>query len=108
MFKTDLRQGVVNSQYEETEEFKSWACEVLKGECVIIHEALGHRVCFEHEEDLIAYALAWSEPFQLPKFVIPKFRRVMPTIMVNDIMGVSPMSAPKFRTPRVINPKEHK
>ena len=108
MFKADLRQGVVNSQYEETEEFRDWTSSVLQGECRLVHKFSGYHVCFDHEEDLIAYMLTWTEPFQLPKVIIPTIRRVMPTVIVNDILGVSPMSPPSLNPPRILNPKIYK
>ena len=51
---------------------------------------------FSMQEDQVAYLLRWTEdlPANISQILIPLIRRVMPSIIANDIIGVSPMTGP--------------
>ena len=49
---------------------------------------------FSNQEDQVAYLLRWTEDISIDRALIPLLRRVMPSIIANDIIGVSPMTGP--------------
>ena len=104
MFKADLRAGVINHLAEETDPFKSWGQTALMGSYVLNHDPDGVHVWFDLEQDLIAYTLTWCEPWPSPQVIIPLLRRVMPTIMVNDITGFSPKCPPSVNPQHIPHP----
>lgn len=56
---------------------------------------------FQHEADLVMFRLRWAEDIaemskgaEAGRVIIPVLRRVMPRIIAQDIIGVSPMTGP--------------
>lgn len=93
MFKAELRKHVAAGWYEFTPEFTSWASMMFTGPYKMGKDGHGYCIEFEHEDDLISYNLVYTEPL-FSKDTIPIMRRVMPTIIAKDILGVSPFNAP--------------
>lgn len=95
MYEQDIRAHVLDSDLNWSPEFESWAELTLKGAYELKQESVKWSVWFELEEDAIAYNLTWCESvYTHPKVIIPLLRRVIPTIIAYDILGVSPLTAP--------------
>lgn len=95
MYEQDIRAGVLDADNMWTPEFESWAELTLKGAYELKQDGVKFSVLFEMEEDSIAYTLTWCDAVvTYPKIIIPLMRRVMPTIIAQDILGVSPFTAP--------------
>lgn len=99
-FSSPIREGVVNSNSSTlSDEFLEWS-KMLTGKWEYIAEDLKTTrisyptsIMFENEDDQAAYLLRYTEPYSFFNY-ISLFRRVMPTIIANDIIGVSPMVGP--------------
>jgi hypothetical protein len=95
MYEQDIRAGVLDADHMWTPEFESWAELTLQGAYTLKQDDMKLSVQFESEDDATAYTLTWCDPVvTYPKIILPLMRRVMPTIIAQDILGVSPFTAP--------------
>lgn len=100
-FSHPIRNNVVffkHSHWVVTSDFFQWASEMLEGSYQIENFDNYQRpvnLIFDREHDAVAYELAWQEPWTaINTVMLNTIRRVMPTIIANDIIGVSPMTGP--------------
>lgn len=100
-FSRPIRNNVVffkHNHWSITPEFFQWASVILEGSYQIENFDNYQRpinLIFDQEHDAVAYELTWQEPWTvINPVVLNTIRRVMPTIIANDIIGVSPMKGP--------------
>jgi len=91
MHRTSLREGVADSQFHFTPQFLTWAQTALTGHYSIETDTPNKFIQFELADDLATFALVWTEEY-VAKITINK--RVMPTIIATNIIGVSPLTGP--------------
>ena len=101
MFVAPLKDKVVEPYSTNfTQEFLDWASSTLEDKYEIVMERNGKesdyaKLIFSSENDMTLYLLTWTEEVTYPKSVIlPIIRRVMPTVIANEILGVQPMTGP--------------
>jgi len=106
-----IRHGVYDYlKKAATEEFLEWSgCFV--GTWEFYQENSMTTIRFSHQEDQVAYLLRWTEDVASDQIMINLVRRVMPSIIANDIVGVSPMTGPigqifSMRTRYLPNPTD--
>ena len=95
MYESPIRKGVMATSDKVTDAFVKWS-QGLAGTYDINDDDDGRiRIRFSHQEDQAAYLLTWTEDLiNEVDSVVALVRRVMPTIIANDIIGVSPMTGP--------------
>mgnify|MGYP003351881881 CR=1 FL=1 len=93
MFGSPIRNGVLATLDQVTEEFEKWSTGLIGTYEIDINDGK-NEIRFSHQEDQAAYLLTWTEDIPLTTLLIPLLRRVMPSIIANDIIGVSPMTGP--------------
>lgn len=89
-----LQEGV----WSFTDQFLLWASTSLSGgyELEVGNDlSTVPNLLFLTEDDAVAYDLTWTEALINPvPLLLSSIRRVMPNIIAQDIVGVSPMVAP--------------
>lgn len=85
----ELGPDATNFGWEATAEFAEWSKNLI-GEWRTSPD--GMKIEFTHEDDLVAYLVVWIEEWAFDPVIMPIIRRVMPTIIANDILGVQPMA----------------
>lgn len=104
-YESPIRKGVLSDDRRvASEEFDKWSSCLVGGyelEYKPIAESdtklfsLPTGIIFTCEEDRAAYLLTWTEEYvDLQSILIPLIRRTMPSIIAQDIIGVSPMTGP--------------
>lgn len=89
-----LQEGI----WSFTDQFLLWASTSLSGgyELEVGNDlSTVPNLLFETEDDAVAYDLTWTEALINPvPLLLPIIRNVMPNIIAQDIVGVSPMTGP--------------
>lgn len=97
-FVGKLRKGIIKGDGDLTIEFEQFISK-CRGSVIVEkkqyteHFSMPNQIIFECEEDLTVYLLTFEEVDQM-KVILPVIRRVMPTIIANEIIGVAPMTGP--------------
>lgn len=96
-YKGKIRKGVLNGRGGLTTEFSEFI-EKCKGVVEVKNKEYNNvsildEIHFTYEEDLVLYLLTFDE-VDVNKVILPVIRRVMPTLIANEIIGVQPMNGP--------------
>lgn len=105
-YESPIRKGVLSTDCTRvSDEFDDWSrCLVhgyqmdfrkleMNGNAVSVPPT---SIIFDCVEDQAAYLLTWTEDHVVgyDSLILPIIRRTMPSIIANDIIGVSPMTGP--------------
>jgi hypothetical protein len=93
-YSSPIRQGVYDYiKKDATEEFLEWSGCVL-GTWEFHQKGSMRMIQFSRQEDQVAYLLRWTEDVTFDHTILNLIRRVMPSVIANDIIGVQPMTGP--------------